>query len=296
MEFVRKKLIIIGGAKCGTTSIAHWLGRHPKLPIGWAKEPCFFTAFARRDFKGPGTPGFPSKPVYDRDAYEAMYDGSGVVWGIDGSTDYLASPVAAEKISQYSQDVEVKLVVILRDPVKRAFSQYAHTRDRRWETKSFVQSLELEEQRRTDGWSPLFHHIHRSRYGEHLLRYLDLFPAESILMLPFEMLKDKISPLREIEQFIGLEPFDYGGLELRNVTGAVEKSRILDRLIRGNSLIKDIAKATVPERFRSAVKEANKTRLQATQADLLAAYDRLEDDIEIARKIVPFDTAHWFHR
>uniref|UniRef100_A0A1I8IZ74 Sulfotransfer_1 domain-containing protein n=1 Tax=Macrostomum lignano TaxID=282301 RepID=A0A1I8IZ74_9PLAT len=121
---------------------------------------------------------------------------------------YLVDPKVPVRVRQMNP--EMKLVLLVRDPVTRAMSDYAQAVDnaaRRgrpppppFEQLAFV--------RRPDGnltvntaWSP----VRIGRYAEHLSRWLDEFPRNQILVLSAERLvRDPGAVMTQLQKFLGL--------------------------------------------------------------------------------------------
>lgn len=113
---------LIGGAKCGTTSMALALAEHPNVWFSTPKEPNFFnTDFDVRYRKRFGRyDGFPS-----RECYEAMFAGATAQHRVrmEGSVWYLCSDVAVPSILR--EQPQARFVVMLRNPVDVAFSLHS---------------------------------------------------------------------------------------------------------------------------------------------------------------------------
>lgn len=132
--------LIVGAQRCGTTALFKTLMQHPRV-------------FGPRLRKGvhyfdihPDHPAswyrshFPTQSTINR----AALSGSAVHVG-ESSPYYLWHPLAAERINAMLP--EVRLLVLLRDPVERAYSAHSHELARGFETEPFEQALELEPQR-----------------------------------------------------------------------------------------------------------------------------------------------------
>ena len=138
------------------------------------------------------------------------------------STDYLESRSAAERIARGLPTV--KLVFILRNPVERAFSNYAWTRMNGIETEDFATALRLEPEReRTlpERWkfARPFSYFSRGLYADLLAEYLERFPREQLLVLRFEDIeRDAAAVTERVHRFIGVppRPADAGGLGIVN--------------------------------------------------------------------------------
>lgn len=105
--------MIIGAPKCGTTSLAAWLGEHPDIFMTTPKEPAHFST----DIESVGA-------IRDTDAYTALFAAAGPhrCKG-EASTTYLRSQVAVPAILKTKPDT--KLIVCLRNPVEMMPSVHA---------------------------------------------------------------------------------------------------------------------------------------------------------------------------
>jgi hypothetical protein len=182
--------LIIGAQRCGTTSLFRNLAAHPVVvPPLFQKGIHFFDLnYGRglRWYRGQ----FPVRSIADR---RVAATGHRAVSG-EASPYYVFHPLAAERIAR---DLPaVKLIVLLRDPVERAFSAYRQETARGFETEPVERALELEETRlageleriQADPDYVSFHHQHhaylaRGRYAEQLKRLFDLIGRERVLVL-----------------------------------------------------------------------------------------------------------------
>ncbi|PCC27458.1 sulfotransferase [Glutamicibacter sp. BW80] len=131
--------IIIGAQRSGTTSLYRLLSAHPAVARPTASKGIgyFDVDYARgmRWYRGH----FPLRLT------AAILPGSSVRQVFESSGYYCFHPLAAERISTDLPDV--KLVMMLRDPVERAYSAHRHELVRGFETEDFETALELEDQR-----------------------------------------------------------------------------------------------------------------------------------------------------
>jgi hypothetical protein len=132
-------LFIVGAAKAGTTSLWSAFRSHPDVFVTedeLYKEPAFFSSYGERM-------GF--------ERYHSLY--SGYVdqkYICDASTAYLTSPESAERIYRYNR--HAKIIIVLRDPIARAYSLYNWMVADGYEwAGSFEYALRLEEKRFKNG-------------------------------------------------------------------------------------------------------------------------------------------------
>ena len=148
----------------------------------------------------------------------------------EASPYYLFHPHVPKRVSQFSQDI--KLIVLLRNPVERAYSHYSHEVRRGMETSTFVDAIRLEEERLdgeeekmlADEHYHSFNHSHfsyrkRGEYVDQLERWTSIFPRAQMLILSsercFDSPKDSLErateflelPSRQIKHF---EKFNVG--------------------------------------------------------------------------------------
>ena len=123
----RPNLFIVGAQKSGTSALAAWLTEHPQVFMSFPKEPGFL-CFSERGYRyndGYGKLAPASEYVVnDKLAYEKLFAAAKKQHAVLGeaSTWYFAMPGMAERIASYSQNA--KIVVILRNPVERAYSAW----------------------------------------------------------------------------------------------------------------------------------------------------------------------------
>jgi hypothetical protein len=204
--------LIVGAQRCGTTSLFRYLAAHPVVvPPLFQKGIHFFDMnYGRglRWYRGQ----FPIRSIADR---RVATTGHRAISG-EASPYYVFHPLAAERIAR---DLPAaKLIVLLRDPVERAFSAHRQESARGFETEPFERALELEETRlageleriQADPDYASFHHQHhaylaRGRYAEQLKRLFDLIGRERVLVLESSSFFATPQPVWErVLEFLGL--------------------------------------------------------------------------------------------
>ena len=288
-------LFLIGAPKCGTSSLAVWLKRQRGVVLSRPKEPCHFTDFGAHRWTGPGTRHFIEPWLTDRAAYEALFPrGEDVRWRVDASTDYLWNEPAADRIAAFAREHEVRVAVILRDPVERAVSEHQHLLRDGYTTESLAAALAAEEERRAQHMHPLFYHVTRSRYRDAVSRYRDRFGDDLLILDYHELRFAKESVLDRLARFIGIEAAEVP-LEARN-TGVVYRNPLLRSLILSRRNVR-LARSLVPRKLRAsirgAVENAATYRYQATPEELDELRRRLADDIAACRADPLIPTTNW---
>jgi hypothetical protein len=185
--------IIIGVQKGGTTSLYRYLIEHPSIAPIYVKEPHFFDIYFHKRL-GWYRAHFPTLA----EKYAAqLVRGQKFLTG-EASPYYLLHPLAAKRVAETLP--HVKLIVLLRNPVDRAYSQYQHQRRQPGvEPLSFEEAIEREAERLAgeeekmlqDERYASFNHRHysylaRGTYIEQLPRWMKMFPREQFLILKSE--------------------------------------------------------------------------------------------------------------
>lgn len=206
--------LLIGAPQCGTTSFFSYLIRHPGVLPALVKEVRFFNRNYERGI-GWYRSFFPLRVSISiarrRLGYEPAIG--------EGSPAYLLDPRVPARV--HSLDPELRLIVLLRDPVDRAHSQYRLAWRSGKERLSLEDALEAEPERvrgelermQSDPayFSRPFHlYAYQARgcYADHLERWLRLFPREQLLVLSTEELRrDPASVVADAARFLGLPPW-----------------------------------------------------------------------------------------
>ena len=214
-RLVPPNFFLLGAGKCGTTSLYHALKQHPQIHMSEVKEPSFFSS------------GFQviKNPI---EYFNLFPEQEGKLRYGEASHVYFTAPETAPVLRQLFPDA--KFVLILRNPVNRAYSLYRHMRRMGVEPiATFEQALETEDRRFSDPGYPAtcgqyfwnFMYDRSSRYDEQLQRYVDHFPLEQFFVLSLgEWISNPVGWLQKIFRFLGTDPGVSVDLGPQNQDGA----------------------------------------------------------------------------
>jgi Sulfotransferase family len=216
--------LVAGVPKAGTTALHAALTRHPGLFLAPVKEPKFFLTDGPPPTRGgPGDALTYREHIWQRDRYEALFDAAppGALRG-EATPLYLYDPAAMERIR--AAIPQARLIVVIRDPVERAHSNWAHLWSAGLEpVGDFVRACDAEEQRIAAGWASFWHYTGLGRYGEQLRRAYELFPREQVLVLRYRLLIDEpTATLDRICAFLGVQEGLLTEIPRENVTAHPE--------------------------------------------------------------------------
>ena len=217
--------VIAGAARCGTTSLYRYLVEHPLVMAAQIKEVHFVDRRHNLD-KGERwyRSWFPTSA-----ALEAAAAGHEVERAICGEStpNYFAHPDAASRLRAVVP--EARIILLLREPIDRVWSQY---RWQRWwggETLDLADALHAEAERAGAGFEMMggdrqtrnrfisHGYLARSRYADQLDWWLAAYPRRQLLVLRSEdLFADPAAVLDRTFAFLGLPPFDLSTYDIQN--------------------------------------------------------------------------------
>jgi hypothetical protein len=218
--------LVIGAPKAGTTALHATLAGHPGLYLSAVKEPKFFLSDGPPPAKGgPGDALTYREHIWRRPEYEALFEPAppGTLRG-ESTPLYLYDRAAMRRIRQTQPDA--RLIVVLRDPVERAHSNWTHLWSAGLEpVGDFVRACGEEQRRIAAGWASFWHYTGLGRYGEQLEYLFTLFPREQVLVLRYRLLVDEpTQTLNRICAFLGVQQGVLTGIPRHNVTSHPEST------------------------------------------------------------------------
>jgi len=179
--------IVIGGQKCGTSSLHSYLDAHPSVSMSKPKELDFF-----------GGPGFAN---WDRglDWYRARFSPQAPVRG-ESSPSYTAYPFVTEAPRRMHAVVpEARLIYLVRDPIERLLSQYVHVVAHGAEPRSLARIFADRPPEHTP-------YVTQSCYWLQLEQYLELFAPERILVVDqSDLSSDRVRTMAGVFRFLGVD-------------------------------------------------------------------------------------------
>ncbi|MEM7590561.1 MAG: sulfotransferase [Cyanobacteria bacterium P01_A01_bin.83] len=246
--------LIIGAAKSGTTTLYHYLKQHPQVYMNPVKETNFFAFEGKKiDFTGlkvtDSIKSYQKEIITNLDLYKKQFDGVNQEIAIGESCpSYLYIPQAAENIKYYTP--QAKLIIILRDPVERAYSNFLHhMRERIEYYDDFLEAVAAESCRLKNNWWWGYHYVQVSLYYEQVKRYFDLFDRNQVRVYLFQQFKNKQELLfSDICQFLEIEDVKLieqdSNFKKYNSTG-IPTNTFLDVLIKDSNFVKKLYQAII---------------------------------------------------
>ncbi|WP_181405257.1 sulfotransferase [Aestuariibacter sp. GS-14] len=245
-------VFILGFTKCATTSLYNQLMQHPDVSKTKRKEPHFhFAKVMGNHFAGPADNDTVSQMfVTDESQYQSLYEPGKL--SIDGSAMSIEHPGVLQHIN--AQFPSAKYIIMLRDPIERAFSAYAHlVRDAR-ETLSFREAVEQELAGARDRYLPIWRNLQSSRFVE-ATQYARQLLGDRLMVVSYrDYAKDNQRVMDVVAGFIGLCSITWQQ-DFANRSG-VPHSKVLQKVLMRKSFAKSLFVAAFPEKFVTSMKRA----------------------------------------
>ena len=171
-------LFCIGCPKSGTTTLFKILCQHSQIHTPKFKEPFFFN---NSNYKN-------GIEWYANTYYE---DAKSEDWILDFTPSYLYSDEALFRIKEYSKGKDLKFIVMLRNPVERAYSHYLHTLRDGLENLDFNDAIQAESERLRSHKNNLlsqlkYSYIYQSLYHKHLSKYFEFFGRNNFFVINYD--------------------------------------------------------------------------------------------------------------
>lgn len=277
----RKFALIVGGIKCGTTSLFRYLSEHPEIAPCVEKEPKFFN---RR---------------YDRGAkyYKSLWDWKEIndqKVALEATPSYTRFTTrnpenSAKKIAEFKaqENVEFKFIYLLRDPIERIESHYNHSQIYpRTKVRPISEGVDAEL-------------IEISKYAMQIGEYYQRFPAENILLLNFDDFKqDSQATLVQVCQFLGIDSnhqFEKSGV-VYNSQDQRRKLAFPGLSLLERTGLKSVASQLLSEERKQVARRIlgrKQARVKLSQGHRDYILKALQEDLEHLRSHYGFDVNRW---
>jgi len=292
--------LIVGAAKCGTSSLHNYLNQHPDVFMPSyneqgmkAKEPRFLIKDLVKDRLHNG--------VWDLESYQALFNNVVNEKAIGESTVlYLYYyNEAIKNIKKYLGD-DVKIIIMLRNPVDRAFSAYTHVSRSLKEPLSFEEALEVEENRLENDitLTPMVMYKDMGLYHNMVSAYIENFKNVHVVMHE-DFLQNTKAVVKQALAFLGiLRSVELDTDSKYNVGGKSWRFSFLKQFFMKDNVIKKELRVIFPKTLRKRfrvfleyfLKEKVKPIKPGTKKELISFF---RSDVEKLEKLLNIDLKNW---
>ena len=297
---------IAGAPKAGTTALHSALARHPAIHMSPVKEPKFFLTDGPPPSEGggPGDTKTYREHVWRWEDYEALFDvAPGVAAsGLKGESTpfYLHSREAQQRIRSLIPGA--KLIVVLRDPIERAHSNWTHL----WSSgldpcDDFVEACDREDDRAAAGWADFWRYTGLGKYGEQLEHLYSQFPRQQVLVFRYRsLIINPVAALDKVCAFLGVAMGTLTELPRENVTAHPHPSlryRTVAAARRASTAVSALLPghlgASLNDRLEHALQQDAAPRRPLTWEQRKVLIPRFESDIRLLTAITGMDFTDW---
>ena len=291
-------LLIVGAAKCGTTSLHNYLKQHPDIFMSEHKEPHFLinSEIGERRVH---------KAVTTLEMYEKMFETErGYRYKGESSVMYLAFPeFSINNIKKYLTP-DVKIIIMLRNPIERAFAGYLHNlRYNPSEDLSFEEAFNKSEERyhQVEDMTPDTRYLHVGRYTSQVESFMNTFKNNVHVIIFDDYVNDIDVCLSNVFDFLEVARISIDTSKRHMVGGWVFKNRFLRNLVIPENNFKSLFKSFLPnKKAREVLKQkimkistVDTPHLSVEMREKLIEYYR--NDISDLSKLLNRELNHWIN-
>lgn len=292
-------LLIIGAAKSGTTSLHHYLKQHPNIFMTEHKEPHFLINSEIGEKRV-------HKAVTSLEKYKSLFEIEKTFsYKGESSVMYLAFPEFSIKNIRKYLLPEVKIIIMLRNPIERAFAGHLHNlRYNPAENLSFEEAIELSEDRyhQENDMTPDTRYLHVGKYYLQVKSFIDEFKENVHVIFYDDYVNDIDFCLLEVFNFLKVETILVDTSQRHMVGGWVFKNKFLRNLFIPQNNFKTILKGLLPsKKIRKMIKQklmnisiSEAPHLSDEMRDKLTDY--YEQDILDLSILLNRNLNHWIKR
>lgn len=313
---------MIGAVRSGTTSVHNYLHQHPDIFMSSVKEPHYFSSdidisLFRKDFA--------ATVLFDRDLgyfrhkkvlpdnmeqvylrkisnYTYLFERAGNEKIIgESSASYLFSRAAPLNI--HESIPQARILIILRNPVDRAFSHYKLDLRNGWAKGTFLEAFSRDLCAPRKGWGVSNLYLELGMYYKQVKRYLELFPKKNVkIILFYELKANPGEALKDIATFLGVDPYFKFDTTVVHNKGKVPRYGFIPKMTNNlkvlwtrrrfpiiNSLYKIIGKIINDSKAR----EFLYTDFKMTADERRSLIPYFAKDIENLSALIGKDLSHW---
>ena len=281
---------IVGAPKAGTTSLYHYLNEHPQIEMSLQKEPDYFSD---KEIQIQGL-YYSRNRIDTEEKYNGLFNTQkkDVIFG-EGSVSYLFYPTVAQDIKVYNPNA--KIIIMLRNPIDRAFSHYLMDYRLGLVSDSFEDIINKKSKHKN---AHLFYqqYIKVGEYAAQLKRYCDIFDKKNILLIDYENFKSDVTgTVNSAYSFLNISAEFSVDINKKHNTFTMPKNKLI-RFVYSFVIIRNILSFIFPKNIIKAVrlilftKDKKPKLLEETRNQLK---DYFSNDVRLLGNLIGKDYSKW---
>lgn len=288
--------MVAGAAKSGTTSLHYFMEQHPEVCV----PPCKETYLFCRDSMAGTWPAVNSFTEAEyRELFRSLTTEQTRAWGEVTTSNLYYHEEAVPRIRQLLGDIGI--IVIIRNPIDRAYSNWTMTSASYGEPLSFEQAIEEEQGRIEQKLMFMGHYTRLGFYHDAVKHFLEAFPRTRVYIL--EDLKERArQTMTEIFDFIGVDKGFQPDYETTYNPSGIPRSRLLQRLVFRDDGVKGAPAQRMMRLFMGReradrqfhrLRTLNLKRVPMKPETRRMLIERYREDILRLQDLINRDLSHW---
>ena len=288
--------LIIGASKCGTTALYYYLKQHPEISFSDLKEPKYFSSVNE---------SFPHNGIGDRsvDKYviKSLTEYKALFADIDNKRVGEASPDTLyffDKTASHIKEIlgDVPIIVMLRNPVKRAFSAFMYLKRDSREKLNFRDGLLAENKRLKDNWDFIWGYKKCGLYYNQVKSFMDNFSNVKVV-LQEDLKNDTSAILEDIYSFLEVDEKFKTDVSIKHNESGTPNNIFSKFLLSRNNIfstvIRELMKRFIPRNLLEKVASKSLERMSILEKDEIALKPYFFNDICKLEKLINKDLSSW---
>lgn len=296
MHKIKPNFLIVGAAKAGTTALYYYLKQHPEIGFPDLKEPKYFSS-SQLEFphNGTGDASVDKYAIKNWNEYLSLFEKLGDKKLIgEASPDYLfyhsqTAPLIKEKLG------DIPIIIILRNPVKRAFSAYSYLKRDSREKLDFSNALISEVKRTKENWDFIWRYKQGSQYADQVLTFKNLFSKVHVIIFE-DFIENGLEEANKVFSFLELDILSSINMNEHNVSGQPTNwltKFILSRNNNVSTFIRELLKKTIPRNLLESLSKKSLKKHKIEKNDYIKLKKDLRDDTYRLKKILKMNLEEW---
>ena len=288
--------LIIGASKCGTTALYYYLKQHPEISFSDLKEPKYFSS-QNESFphNGIGDRSVDKYVIKSLPAYKKLFA------DIDNKRVGDASPDSLyfyNKTAIHIKETlgDIPIIVMLRNPVKRAFSAFMYLKRDSREKLNFRDGLLAENKRLKDNWDFIWGYKKCGLYYNQVKSFMDNFSNVKVV-LQEDLKNDTTAILEDIYSFLELDTKFNTDVSIKHNESGKPNNLFSKFLLSRNNIfstvIRELMKRFIPRDFLEKVASKSLERMSILEKDEISLKPYFFNDICKLEKLINKDLSSW---
>ncbi len=265
--------LCIGAPKSATTTLYEILKQHPEIGVSSFKEPHFFD----NNLNYSADLRLYSKSYFSELSSKRLIG--------EFTPTYFSHKECPRRIKQTLGN-NLKFIIILRNPVDRAYSHYLHTKRDMFEELPFLQALSLERERLNSCLSEdnntsylKYAYIETGLYYKHLKNYLDYFHRDQFHIMIFEeFIHNRRKVIKDLLEFLQVDKNIEINLDIYSNQASKARSTIIKQIMKKDFLLKRLIKKMIPS---LSMRQQIRNRIHASNNKVVKKPPLSEDERKV---------------